>query len=32
VGSEVTGGPIVDGGRLLVGTADARVVAFALPT
>lgn len=32
VGSEVTGGPIVDGGRLLVGTADARVVAFGLPT
>ena len=32
VGSEVTGGPIVDDGRLIAGAADGQVVAFGLPT
>lgn len=32
VGSAVTGGPIVDDGRVVVGTVDGRVVAFGLPS
>ena len=31
VGSEITGAPAVSNGRVYVGTADARLVAFALP-
>jgi outer membrane protein assembly factor BamB len=30
-GATITGGPIVDDGRLVVGTADGHVVAFGLP-
>jgi hypothetical protein len=30
-GSTVTGGPVVDGGRLIVGTGSGQVVAFGLP-
>lgn len=32
VGSSVTAGPIVDEGRIVVGTSDGRVVALGLPT
>lgn len=31
VGGTVSGGPIVDDGRIVVGTSDGRVVAFGLP-
>ena len=31
VGSEVSAGPIVSGGRVIVGTVDGRLVAFGLP-
>ncbi len=32
VGAAVTGGPIVDAGRVVVGTQDGRVIALGLPS